>query len=305
MIDLIFLPPGPIRSRILSVRNFQLVEARSVRGNLRACVAERLVHGVEDFERAFFAWARASRIMRNRDADDLDVHLQRGDTGARAGNFEVHVAVVIFGAGDVGEDRILVVIADHQAHGDTSASRLERTPASISASEPPQTVAIEDDPLDSRMSETRRMAYGKSASGGSRLTSARSRKRAVADFAAARAAQELHFANAERREVVVQHEALELVLLEEQVEPLHVFLGAERQRRQSLRFAASKQRRAVYARQQADFAGDLANLVESASIRTAACVQNVVAENVLAHAFKRALGQGTLSSISFFLREWP
>ena len=32
------------------------------------------------------------------------------------------------------------------------------TPASISASEPPQTVAMEDDPLDSRMSETSRMA---------------------------------------------------------------------------------------------------------------------------------------------------
>jgi hypothetical protein len=32
------------------------------------------------------------------------------------------------------------------------------TPASISESEAPQTVAIDDDPLDSRMSETTRMA---------------------------------------------------------------------------------------------------------------------------------------------------
>ena len=31
------------------------------------------------------------------------------------------------------------------------------TPASISASEPPQTVAIDDEPLDSRMSETTRI----------------------------------------------------------------------------------------------------------------------------------------------------
>ena len=31
------------------------------------------------------------------------------------------------------------------------------TPASISESEPPQTVAIEEDPFDSMMSETRRM----------------------------------------------------------------------------------------------------------------------------------------------------
>ena len=39
---------------------------------------------------------------------DLDVHLQRGDAGARAGDLEVHVAVVVFGAGDVGEDGVLV-----------------------------------------------------------------------------------------------------------------------------------------------------------------------------------------------------
>src|SRR6266403_4229254 len=48
------------------------------------------------------------------------------------------------------------------------------TPASINASEPPQTVAIDEDPLDSRMSDTNRIAYGKSASAGSKFTSARS-----------------------------------------------------------------------------------------------------------------------------------
>ncbi len=48
------------------------------------------------------------------------------------------------------------------------------TPASINASEPPQTVAIDDEPFDSKMSETNRIAYGKSASGGSKFTRARS-----------------------------------------------------------------------------------------------------------------------------------
>src|SRR3979411_288246 len=48
------------------------------------------------------------------------------------------------------------------------------TPASISANEPPQTVAIDDEPFDSKMSETSRMAYGKSAAGGSKFTKARS-----------------------------------------------------------------------------------------------------------------------------------
>ena len=37
------------------------------------------------------------------------------------------------------------------------------TPASIIASEAPQTDAIEDEPLDSVISDTRRIVYGKSA----------------------------------------------------------------------------------------------------------------------------------------------
>ncbi len=144
------------------------------------------------------------------------------------------------------------------------------------------------------MSETRRIAYGKSASGGSKFISARSAECAVTDFAAARAAQELHFADAERREVVVQQEALELVLLEEQIQALHVFLGAERQRCERLRLAAGEQRGTVHAWQQADFAGDFANFVERAAIRTAAGIQDVVAENLFAKPLKRALGERAL-----------
>src|SRR5580658_4093399 len=48
---------------------------------------------------------------------------------------------------------------------------LSGTPASINASDPPHTLAIDEEPFDSRMSETTRMAYGNSASGGSRLES--------------------------------------------------------------------------------------------------------------------------------------
>src|SRR5579885_3598794 len=41
------------------------------------------------------------------------------------------------------------------------------TPASINASVPPQTDAIDDDPFDSRISETSRIVYGNLAGGGS------------------------------------------------------------------------------------------------------------------------------------------
>ena len=48
------------------------------------------------------------------------------------------------------------------------------TPASISASEEPQTEAIEEEPLDSRMSDTTRIVYGNSSVLGTTGTSARS-----------------------------------------------------------------------------------------------------------------------------------
>ena len=46
-------------------------------------------------------------------------------------------------------------------------------PACISASEAPHTVAIDDDPFDSRMSETTRSTYGDSSSAGSTASIAR------------------------------------------------------------------------------------------------------------------------------------
>src|SRR3974377_821224 len=48
------------------------------------------------------------------------------------------------------------------------------TPASIMLSEPPQTVAIDAEPFDSRMSDTTRITYGQSVSSGSTADNARS-----------------------------------------------------------------------------------------------------------------------------------
>src|ERR671915_477586 len=51
---------------------------------------------------------------------------------------------------------------------------LSGTPASISDSEEPHTEAIDEEPFDSRMSDTTRIAYGNSSTGGTTGTSARS-----------------------------------------------------------------------------------------------------------------------------------
>ena len=92
----------------------------------------------------------------------------------------------------------------------------------------------------------------------------------------------------------MQHETIELILLEEQVETLHVFLGAERERGERLRLASREERRAVNAGEQAHLAGTFANLVESAAIGTSAGIQDIVAENIFAKTFKSALGEGAL-----------
>src|SRR3989304_262913 len=51
---------------------------------------------------------------------------------------------------------------------------LSGTPASIRASDAPHTEAIEDEPFDSRMSETTRIVYGNSSFDGSTASPARS-----------------------------------------------------------------------------------------------------------------------------------
>ena len=135
----------------------------------------------------------------------------------------------------------------------------------MSASVPPQTVAIEDEPLDSRMSETTRTVYGNASSDGQHRRERPARQVAVADVAARGAAHELRLAHREGREVVVQQErvlALALVLLDD----LGVVGGAERRRHEGLGLAAGEERRAVGAGQEADLAGDRADLGEVAAV---------------------------------------
>ena len=111
----------------------------------------------------------------------------------------------------------------------------------------------------------------------------------MADFAAAGAAHELHFADRERREVVVQHEpAVHLAL--DRFDLLLVVRRAERHRDERLRFAARKHRRAVDARQHADFGPDRPNLVELAAVEPHALLEDFVAQDFFLELFEDRLG---------------
>ncbi len=103
------------------------------------------------------------------------------------------------------------------------------------------------------------------------------RERAVTDFAAAGAAHELHFADRERREVVVQHEAA-VDLAFDRLDLLLIVRGAERHGDERLRLAAREHGRAVDARQHADLGPDRPDLVELAAVEP----------HARARAFRRA-----------------
>ena len=74
---------------------------------------------------------------------------------------------------------------------------------------------------------------------------------AVADFAAAGAADAAGFADGEIREVIMEDEFLFGLAAGVGIKFLRVFAGAERDQRDRLRFAAGENRRTVRARQDA------------------------------------------------------
>ena len=60
-------------------------------------------------------------------AGHLDVHLQGGNAVRRAGHLEVHVPVVVLGAGDVGQDGVAAAAFLHdESHRHAGHRRLER-----------------------------------------------------------------------------------------------------------------------------------------------------------------------------------
>ena len=59
-----------------------------------------------------------------RQAANLDVHLQSGNALSRSGHLEVHIAVVIFCAGDIGKDGVVIALL-HQPHRDAGYRALE------------------------------------------------------------------------------------------------------------------------------------------------------------------------------------
>ena len=128
-------------------------------------------HRLEDrAPRSSPARGRAHDLLRH--AGDLDVHLQGGDPVPRAGHLEVHVTEVILGALDVREDDVVVALLD-EAHRDARDGRRDRDAGVHERKRRAHTDPIDDEPFDSSVSETTRIVYGKSSTGGMTASSAR------------------------------------------------------------------------------------------------------------------------------------
>ncbi len=215
------------------------VDARSVLRKFGARLVDGGNHGVEDFKTAFASLLESFFHDLGGDVGNLDVHLQGSDAMLGARHFEVHVAVVIFGAGDVGENRILVAF-HHQAHGDTgyrSGDRHtgihQRQGAAANAGHGTGAVRFENVAHHTQRVGEDLLIWD---NGGDSAF----RESTVADFATAGAAHEAHFADAEGREVVVQHEALGGFGEVEHFNALFVVFGAKGGGDQRLRFTTSE-----------------------------------------------------------------
>ena len=102
----------------------------------------------------------------------------------------------------------------------------------------------------------------------------------MAHFAASGPAEERHLADRERREVVVEHEALVAVAVDG-LDLLLVIGRAERCGDERLRLAAREHRRAVHTGQHSDLAPDAADLVELAAVEPDAVLEHLVAQHLL------------------------
>ncbi len=157
-----------------------------------------------------------------------------------------------------------------------AVGRFIGTPASISASEEPQTVAIEDEPFELGDLGDDAHRVGELRRGRQHRVDRAPGELAVAEFAPLRRTHASGLADAEGGEVVMEQEAL-LVGALKRVDELLVLGGAERRNDQRLRFAAGEQGRAVGARQHADLAEDRANGRQVAAVDAAAVVEDVPA----------------------------
>ncbi len=239
-------------------------QARCVLADLGARAGQDGGHLIEDRQPGFFGAMQRLADDLVVDAFGFDVELDGGDAVAGAADFEIHVAEMIFLADDVGEEGGAIAFLN-QADGDSGDGLGDRhagvhqgEASAATAGHGAGAVGFEDVADDAD-------GVGEFIDAGQHGDQAALGEGAVADFAAARAADGANFAHAVAGEVVMQHEFL-AVFVDEAIDHLLIAAGAEGDGAHRLRFAAGEDGRAVNAGQHADLAGDRADAVIIAAI---------------------------------------
>src|SRR5829696_2836643 len=241
-------------------------DPRRVGRQLRARLGDGVLHLAEDRHACVPGLLERAAQDLERDARDLDVHLERGDAFGGAGDLEVHVAEVVLDTGDVGEHHVVLTLLD-ETHRDSGHRRLDRHTGvhqrqrrTADRGHRARAVRLEDvrDHADRVRELVDRRHHRHERPLG---------ERPVADITALGAAHEAGLAHRERREVVVVEVVLAL-LEAERVETHLVTRRAERGDRVGLRLAAGEDRRAVRARPHPHLDPDVADLLRGAAVGT-------------------------------------
>ena len=178
--------------------------------------------------------------------------------------------------------------------------RLSGTPASISASDEPQTVAIDDDPFELGDLRDDADRVGEFGRGRQHRTNGPPGELAVPDLTPAGRAHAAGFADRIGGEVVVEQEPL-LIGPVQRIDILLVLARAQRSDDHRLRFAAREQSRAMGAGQHPDLGQDRAHSGQIPAVDAALMVENVPAHDFRLGVVKslRNLFQGKLGLGAF------
>ena len=109
----------------------------------------------------------------------------------------------------------------------------------------------------------------------------------MADLAAVLTTKAAGFADAEGREIVVKHEALGVWAAAVGIDHLGFFGRSEGRDAESLGFATGKERAAVRAGKEPDFAGERTQIVESTAVAAFLAIKNAHAEGFFLEVIER------------------
>ena len=119
------LPARPNQIANLVGGNLHSVEARRMRRNFLASRSQNFFHLPQNMQPSGLCLFHGLAHDLRRNTLDLNIHLHGRDPLAGTSHLEIHIAVVIFSSGNVGEDGISIAFL-HQPHRHTSHRRFQR-----------------------------------------------------------------------------------------------------------------------------------------------------------------------------------